>query len=376
MINSFNEIFQDTLYFSFILRIKRKVENTEAKIYLTKFLKNISAVYLYELACFLNQIGVCSKESLFQPNMLPKVYNERQWIKQTTLNSDKMRNKLQAMGIDFEQLVYDINIVVKSSELIDLNFDEYEENNDVIFWNDIFSTIEKIPKIIFGAINVDDEIVNEFYKTLDEEVLKYVDKFEQAFNGERYSYSAYKLFSKNSLLLEDKVLILYRYRSISSIIKVGDILKGVPLNIKLENIFDIYLTNYIRKLKAIVISIVGNDLIKLETNFTKYICKGLEELIDYKDFYKINRKLRNNCHYKDISNLSAEDIKILDIYQDKYLRFLDSNFKDNFFVDIDDECIRMTNFLKACREEGLSKDEIDKDYFKLYYKFYLTGKLN
>ena len=27
MINSFNEIFQDTLYFSFILRIKRKVEN-------------------------------------------------------------------------------------------------------------------------------------------------------------------------------------------------------------------------------------------------------------------------------------------------------------------------------------------------------------
>ena len=43
MINSFNEIFQDTLYFSFILRIKRKVENIEAKIYLTKFLKNISA---------------------------------------------------------------------------------------------------------------------------------------------------------------------------------------------------------------------------------------------------------------------------------------------------------------------------------------------
>ena len=74
MINSFNEIFQDTIYFSFILRIKRYVKNTEAKIYLTKFLKNISAVYLYELACFLNKIGVCSKESLFQPNMMPKVY--------------------------------------------------------------------------------------------------------------------------------------------------------------------------------------------------------------------------------------------------------------------------------------------------------------
>lgn len=375
MINSFNEIFQDTMYFSFFLRIKRNIKNTEAKIYLTKFLKNISAVYLYELACFLNQIGVCSKESLFQPKMMSKVYNERQWLKQTTLNSDKMKNKIQAMGINFEQLVYDINIIVKKSKLIDLNFDEYGENNDISFWNDIFLTIEKIPIILFETLNIDEKIINQFYEMLDEEGLKYVKKIEYSFAGKRYSYSAHKLFSNISLSIEDKVLILYRYRLISSIIKISKIFKDVPLNIKLNNIFDIYLPNYIRKLKAIIITIVGNDLIKAKTKFSTNICLELECIIENKDFYKINRKLRNNCHYKNISNFSTEEIKVLDCYQKKYLDCINKCFNDSLFIDINEECINMTNFLKACSKKGLSKEEVDKNYAKLYYKFYFTGKI-
>jgi len=375
MINSFNEIFQDTIYFSFLLRIKRNVKNKEAKIYLTKFLKNISAVYLYELACFLNQIGVCSKESLFQPNMMPKVYCERQWLKQTTINSDKMKRKLKSMGIDFEQLVYDINIVVKKSTLTDLNFDEYDENNDISFWNDIFLTIEKIPRIIFQTLKVDEVIVDQFYEMLDKEGLKYIKNIEHSFSGKRYSYSVYKLFSKSSLSVDDKVFILYRYRLISSIIKIGDIFKKIPLNVKIDKVFDISLPNYIRKLRAIIITIVGNDLVNLKTDFAKRICLELEELISNEDFYKINRKLRNNCHYKNISNLSTEEIKTLDFYQEKYLKYLNKQFNNNLFIDLNEECVVMTNFLKACRKKGLSKEEIDKNYVKLYYKFYIIGKI-
>ena len=120
------------------------------------------------------------------------------------------------------------------------------------------------------------------------------------------------------------------------------------------NNFD--LKNYIRKYKAIIITIIGNDLIKLETTFSTKIISELDNIVP-KDFYKVNRKLRNHIHYVDeIVPLSKKEEEKLDKYQNIYLNYLYEKIIKNIDINIDVECIAMTKAVQECRKKNMSFD--------------------
>jgi hypothetical protein len=119
-----------------------------------------------------------------------------------------------------------------------------------------------------------------------------------------------------------------------------------------------------------VIVIVGNEIQAFDTEFGKDITSKLKKVITDKQFYRLNRKLRNNIHYLNIEVLNEEEIKIVELYQNVYIQQLVQYIRGQLYIDIDDESIMMTNFLHECKARGISKEELDQNYEKYYSNFY------
>ena len=90
-----------------------------------------------------------------------------------------------------------------------------------------------------------------------------------------------------------------------------------------DNKFKISFDNYLLKVKATIIEMIWNDykqnkeklpiLSKIVDNYPKDICS---------DFFKINRKCRDNIHYGFYNDISEEEIAILNQYQEKYINYV------------------------------------------------------
>lgn len=65
--------------------------------------------------------------------MKKRVRKERQWVHQDITNSRKMKNKILNMGLNFDELVYDLNLIVKDDKILDMNFEKFGENQDLDF---------------------------------------------------------------------------------------------------------------------------------------------------------------------------------------------------------------------------------------------------
>ena len=146
------------------------------------------------------------------------------------------------------------------------------------------------------------------------------------------------------------------------------------LKISISYLFNLDFKNYIRKYKSIVICIVGDELLKMNTKFSNNILVEINHKVD-KKFYSINRRMRDNIHYSEISIFSKDEIDFLDKNQNIYLDIIYKHFVDNMNLDINDDDILMTNFLKCCREKGLTHDQIKKNFEDLYLKYYYTSKI-
>lgn len=373
-----NEIMQDTYFFFMLLELKRKLKNIESKLYLTMFTKGLAVAFTYELSVCLEKCGILEKDKFFKPNMKSRIRDERQWLHKNICNSSKIKEKISKMGLDFSNRVYDLNVVIKNKKILDINFEQFDEDNDLEFWNNIFYVNELVIKTLFKVL--DDEcqagMSNYLYKLTDEYIEKKIlHSIKNRINGKRYSYQSYKLFCKSPYLTEiDKTFILYRYRLISSVIFMEKIFSKKELKISISYLFNLDFKNYIRKYKSIVICIVGDELLKMNTKFSNNILVEINHKVD-KKFYSINRRMRDNIHYSEISIFSKDEIDFLDKNQNIYLDIIYKHFVDNMNLDINDDDILMTNFLICCREKGLTHDQIKKNFEDLYLKYYYTSKI-
>lgn len=373
------EIMQDTYFFYMILELKRKLNDIESKSYLTMFIKGLAITFTYELSVCLEKCGILDKNTFFKPNMKKRVREERQWLHQDITNSRKMKNKISEMGLNFDELVYDLNLIVKDDKILDMNFEEFGEDQDLDFWNSVFYLNEQTMETIFKVF--DEKFKIEISKPLYEVTNQYLtqkilNSVKCKIDGTRYSYSSFKLFSKSeNLKIVDKVFILYRYRLVSSIIMIDKIFKGNELKVSIEPLFNLDFNKYLRKYRALVICIVGNDLMKMNTLFSKTILNAINDKIDEK-FFPLNRKMRDNIHYSVINNFSDEDLLYLDEMQYAYLDIIYNYFIDNMNLNINDDDILMTNFLNCCKEKELTTEEIKANYEKLYLEYYYTGNIN
>jgi len=370
-LDNIKEITQDALFFSLFLRMKREMKDISAKSYLSLFMKQLSSLFLLELMRVLQEFEGVNIKDIFKKfdKYNQKLKNERNKIKLKIKDSDTIKNKTNNMGIDFNTLTYDINIFLNSSnKLLYFNFEEFAEDEDFLFWDTLFVVPEMVLQIILKKDL--DEIFEEPTKNFD----VITNLLEKNISSKCYAYSTYKLFNKKSNLdNEDKNLILYRYRLIESIILVciiffnfGDLVMIYSDHPELNFSFK----DYLRKLKSLVIDIVGNDLMELNTNFSKGVLKKINSVIP-ENFYSVNRKVRNNIHYKsNYSIITDEDKKILDEYQNKYLDIVSEEFGQCLNIVLDKEFLVMNKVLEEYRNIGMTTDEIQENYEDLYIKYW------
>lgn len=371
------EIMGDLVCFEFILKIKTLIKDIEVKTYLSHFLKILAPIYAYEIANSLQKFGIMNKNDFFNPGMNKKIYDERQRaIKCIIAKSSRKEEIARDMGLDFNNKVYDMNIIIGNNNLIGMNYEDYmdkvdEENFD--FWESLFDFPRRTLDAFILSLNFDINL-DDVFENISEQLEQIALYVENKLLCSRYSYSSYTLFSKSkSLDMIDKIFILYRYRMISSVTNIEQVLPSFSIN--LENNCDISLKRFFRKYKAIIIEIVGEELKNMDTEFCCNIKRSLQSTIQNEKFWKLNRTIRNNLHYGETITLTEEELAIVDHYQPIYLNIINKYIIDNLNIQIDKECKTMTEFVNACQQKCLTKSDIDKYYYYYYIKFKLTGKI-
>lgn len=375
-IETITEMVNDWMAFEFILELKRRMKNVEAKNYLSSFLMTIAPVIVYEVAESLELMGIVSKKTFFNPGMDKRVQKEReQFVKRIIVKSSQPQLIEKEMGLNFKEKVYDINVLVRDNELMDMNYELFNKNikEDFEFWDSLFGLPKGLINTLFSCLNINKRI-EDVYATIDESLSELAEKMEQEFVCERYSYSVQKLFSEADGLEDiDKILILYRYRLVTSAIRIEKAVPDFNISVGEIKVFDI--KAFIRKYKAVVICIIGSELKAMNTVFAQNIQADIQSKIGDGPFWGMNRKLRNNIHYQRTEVLTENEIDTLDKFQTVYFEIISSHFQKNTFIDIDKECKTMTGFTKACHEKGMSKADIDKYYYYYFMKYVLFGRV-
>ena len=375
-IETITEMVNDWMAFEFILELKRRMKNVEAKNYLSSFLMTIAPVIVYEVAESLELMRIVSKKTFFNPGMDKRVQKEREkFVKRIIVKSSQPQLIEKEMGLNFKEKVYDINILVRDNELMDMNYELFNRNikEDFEFWDSLFGLPKGLINTLLSCLNVNKRI-EDVYEAIDGTLNELAEKMEQELACERYSYSVQKLFSEADGLEDiDRILILYRYRLVTSAIRIEKVVPDFNISIGEIKVFDI--KAFIRKYKAVVICIIGSELKAMNTGFAQNIQADIQSKIGDGPFWGINHKLRNNIHYQRTEVLTENEIEMLDKYQTVYFEIISYHFQKNTFIDIDKECKTMTGFLNACQNKGMGKEEIDKYYYYYYMKYVLFGRV-
>lgn len=369
------EIVNDLFCFDFILEIKRQMKNEEAKAYLGNFLRTLAPVYIHEISNALHRLGIIPKEQLLSPEYQKLINSERQLsLKKIIVSSKEAEKAIADMGINFKERVYDIRIAVNNNELYDLNFElQIAPVNDFDFWNFLFKLPRTMLKAAFSAITPDFNL-EEIYTRNSNHLNDIAHRLDDLFSFSSYSYSAFRLFQHANTLEEtDKIMILYRYRMIASVGILSQNFPSLHATFGGEQIINI--DSFFRKYRALVICIIGDELQRLDTQFANHLKGKINASVGHPDFFRLNRKVRNNLHYETTNVLTESEMNIVHENQQLYLSVIEKAFRSCLHLDIDKECHVMTGFSDAFRKSGLSKEELDKHYYSYYLKYRITGKL-
>lgn len=372
------EMVNDMVCFHFMLELMRRIKNIEVKGYVSSFLKLLAPIYIYELVCTLDKIGAISRKDTIATPVWEFIDRERQRaVKNIITKSSRAEDAVNEMGIDFSREIYDMNIVVSGTSLIDMNYEQYADPVDNReLWDQLFSMPQALLSAFSSALaraGFQFDFLNVL-GSLDEHLTEIAQKMEQHLNCTRYTYPSCRLFSNAKGLTEgDRILILYRHRLTLSATIIPDIIPNFSMTMGDTKFVDT--AKFFRKYKAIVIEILGLQFRQEPTTFTSEIMNDLSVLITDASFYSLNRAIRNNLHYETNHILSAEELSIVDRYQNVYLGTVAQHFNSCLTIDIDKGCRRATNYFKACLDKGWSKEEIDHHSYLRYLIFCLTGKL-
>lgn len=374
-LDTVSEIIGDLFCFELILEIKRRMKNEEAKAYIGNFLRILAPIYIHETATALDRLGIVPKDKSLEPTMSKRIYAERQLsTHKVIVNSNEAVKTIKQMGISFDHKVYDINIIAKNGELYDLNFEsQIAPVDDFDFWNYLFCLPNTMLTAALSVLSPDFSL-QEIYNNGSDKLNSIASQLDEALSFSRYSYSTQKLF-QHSVHLEtlDKILILYRYRMITSVNVLSEYLPSFYVTISERRIADMNL--FFQKYRALIITILGDELRQLNTPFANLIKTEIASIITDANFFSLNRKLRNNLHYETTNLLLESELNIIQQNQMLYLSVFEKRFRACLHVDIDKECKTMTGFSNAVRSSGMTKEELDRYYYFYYLKYRITGKL-
>ena len=319
------ELLNDLFWLAYILRLTEKIDNKCIKLYINNFMLFFSSIYSNEI--LIANFGKMSPDVTMTERDIKNIRTIN--IKLLPMeNTENIRSKISDMGIDFDNYVFDMTVLCDNKlELFDTNFRmwEFQVRNEGTL--DDLNAIIKTPlswtKRFLG------DYTEEIYNKIDELSDQNVKEIEK-YNLKSYSYSSYKLF-KNNITNDEKIYIIQRYGLVKSIIWFERIFKE-KMKIEVGELkFDF--EKFFTKIKSIVIETIGNDRNNCDYEIINKLISINNDSID-NDFFVINRKMRDNIHYGKTNEISEEEIKFLNKYQDIYLKNVINIFDDNINIKI------------------------------------------
>lgn len=326
------EIIQDFMFLYFLVMIESETDDIELRSLLDSVNGFLISIFSHELIIS----KYCNKEE-FDTSDLAVIRSIRtSYLKNLPKANGRLIKELKnSTGIDFNYFVFDNVVTVdknNSNDLICINFSDfvvlkfYEKNNNV------FSRLSRLPATVINAfckgLSIDYFKLYDEIKPLSKNIM---DSLHQKFSFKRYTYSTSLMFKNSKLTDEEKYFVLYRY----NLVKFALIIKKLqPVSINISNDIPINTEITYRKIKALAIETIYNDMKELDLPITKKIEKSISHDIKDTLFFSTNRKMRNNIHYNEIEEISKEELVLLDKYQDAYLTEVLWIFNENISVSI------------------------------------------
>ena len=326
------EIIQDFLFLYFLVLIEHETKDEELKALLDSANSFYVSIFSHELI----NSKYCQKE-LFDSNALAIIRTIRtSYLKNPPIANGKLIKKLKdSTGVDFDNFVFDSVVTVNknnSNDLMCINFSDFLVYNSFENNAEAFNIITRIPAtvvdVFFKALGSDYSI---FYNIMKAQMNSIFDYFCERFSFKRYSYSTSLMFKNSAISDEEKYFILYRYNLVKFALLIKE-LQPISINNCVSISIDTNATY--RKIKALAIETIYNDMKKLDFPINEKIKKNISDNIKDSRFFPTNRKLRNNIHYNKRDHLLNDEVDLLDEYQDVYLNSVLDVFNDYIDVSI------------------------------------------
>lgn len=305
-----NEIINDAFWLSYILELKRKIDDYNQKEILSLFLLNFASVFCEET--IRAGYGGMGKEAITTEKEISNFRNDNLKMCFKT-DSEVAGQVVSEMGIDLENYVFDIVLLMADSKIMDINFRS---------WSYAKEEKTKLLECVISTPNAwMDDIMPNFYATMLDMMKKqtklHIAKIS-SLRALKRSYSSYRLFCNSAISNDNKLYILQRY-GLVQIVKFMDSLFNENISFHLNKLIissDIFMA----KCKALLIEMFYNDS---KNNKSIVILKDIfsQNKNDIpNEFYALNRRLRNNIHYGDCNYMTKSQLKTVMKYQDIYLK--------------------------------------------------------
>lgn len=322
----------DTFWMTHILMLYREIKNKEAKVMLRNYLFYYAPIFCYEVVKIKHAevndgFGITAKELAIYRNEVLKYVPKKE--------SRGIVATIKEMGVNFNEYVFDINLVKSNMEVIDFNFIYWQkekqlENDDMLLILEglILSPHRYFEKLEPNKFSIYQANTTSFFENQLVQLT--------SVPLQRMSYSTNRIFKNSSYKNEDKIYIMARIGHFRTLKLITYLFNKKPVfsftseslltNIELS--FSIYLIG----VKAIAIEQIYNDFKEMpESIFFKQLGELNKGTIN-KDFYRLNRKARNNLHYGKQDFISNEELKIIETNQDIYINNFINTCCQQFFV--------------------------------------------
>ena len=380
-IHSLYEILQDNFSIIVLGKVLNKFQNLEAKIAIEEFISDFSPVLIYEAYFYLKNNNLIEEEKFYRSEELKNKVRDYRMLttKKKIKESEYIETITKKMGIEFDEDVYDINVIVKDNKVKRFNFAEYNKKKEKNFIEMCYLTNEEFSKICFKEIvKLSDSDYTKIINDILDQKSGEIKKLEERLSGIRYSYKSSKIFKNSNIMEDDKIFILYRINILQTIIELREFFRKVEIIASIDNKVILDVNKFVNKIIALEIDILGNDIRTLNTEYIAKLQKNLDRkmLQGNKDFYSLSRKIRNNIHYEKIEKLDMNTYNNIVFLQDNYIDLVyDIMIKELFFY-LDEDDILMNNFFKYCIENNISQEEIELNYENYYTQYYFKKVIN
>ena len=312
-------MWNDVFWLAYLNELKKQEKQIYNKIPLNTFL-------IFFCSIFCDEVLVANKGTLSGKRTISK--SELKVLRNFNVknipneNSEEIVNTFNEMGINFSNSDFNLVLYFNEKELIGCNFPNWRYN-DPIKYNLADGAVCTPLKWIEG--------------TAFEEILKTLLKIKNNITRKKFNivtkpYSFKKLFSKSNISNNEKLFILHNYDIIKSLKIVNEYYSPYMNLVDKEYNFSFY--HFLMKSKAMIIEKIGADYRKKKYTFLDGLFEYIHSQVD-ENFFKINRKCRNNFHYSEYKKLTNDENEIMNKYQDFYLDNILKAFEANFSIILD-----------------------------------------